>query len=396
MTETSSVEPSQSRKEIATRLVFFVTGLIPAAWAPLIPFVKARLALDNGELGLLLLCLGAGSMIAMPVTGVLLPRIGPKRASLTGGVIFVLALPLLVLLDNAYAVAAVLALVGGALGTTDVAMNVQGVAVERDAGRPLMSGFHGQYSLGGIVGAGAASLLLAGTHPDPVRAASVVAAGGLLALAAAAGGMMRRVDDAEGEHAPLFVMPHGLVLFIGALCFLCFMAEGAVLDWSAVLLKSARAASPALAGLGFTAFACAMTVSRLSGDRIRAVLSERTILSGGGAIAALGFLIAMLAPTAVLTLCGFALVGFGASNVVPVLVTITGRTRAMPAGLAVAAITTLGYLGVLAGPATIGFAARAVGLEMAFAIPLVAMVVIGASFWVGKTTPPRSEAGGVV
>src|SRR5436190_22365727 len=113
------MEPSQRRKEIATRLAFFLTGLISGAWAPLIPFVKVRLALDNGSLGLLLLCLGLGSMIAMPVTGALMPRIGPKRAVLTGGALFVLALPLLLLLENAVAVAEVLALLGGALGGVD-------------------------------------------------------------------------------------------------------------------------------------------------------------------------------------------------------------------------------------------------------------------------------------
>lgn len=376
--------PSQRRKEIATRLAFFVTGLIPAAWAPLIPFVKARLGIDDGALGLLLLCLGAGSMIAMPVTGMLLPRIGPKRAILTGGTLFVLALPILMLLDSPYAVAAVLALIGGALGTVDVAMNVQGVVVERDSGRSLMSGFHGQYSLGGIAGAGCASLLLTGAHPNPVFAAGIVAAGGLLVLAAAAGGLMTRVDDGDAGQAPLFVMPHGLVLFLGALCFLCFMAEGSVLDWSALLLKSARAASPALAGMGFTVFACTMTASRLSGDRIRAILSERTVLFGGGAIAAAGFLLAMLAPSAVATLLGFALVGVGASNIVPVLMTIAGRTRAMPSGLAIAAVTTLGYAGVLAGPALVGFTARLAGLEVAFAVPLLAMLIVAASFAVGN------------
>src|SRR5262249_16408447 len=149
---------------------------------------------------------------------------------------------------------------------------------------------------------------------------SVVCVAGLLILAASAGGLMPRVDDEESEQAPLFVMPHGFVLYVGLLCFLCFMAEGAVLDWSAVLLKSSRAASPSLGGLGFALFGVAMTVSRLSGDRIRAVLSERTILFGGGAIGAAGFLIAMLAPSAGLTLAGFLLVGIGASNVVPVLV----------------------------------------------------------------------------
>jgi predicted MFS family arabinose efflux permease len=375
--------PTQRRKEIATRLAFFVTGLIPAAWAPLIPFVKAGLGIDNGALGLLLLCLGTGSMIAMPVTGVLLPRIGPKRMILIGGAIFVLALPLLVLLDNAYAVAVVLAVVGGSLGSVDVAMNVQAVAVERDAGRPLMSGFHGQYSFGGIAGAGAASLLLTGAHPDPMLAACVVSVAGLLVLAASAGGLMAKVDDADAGDAPLFVVPHGLVIFLGLLCFLCFMSEGAVLDWSAVLLKSERAATPALAGLGFTVFAVAMTISRLSGDRIRAVLSERTILFGGGAIAAAGFALAIFANAALPTLLGFVLVGVGASNIVPVLITITGRTRAMPSGLAVASVTTLGYAGVLAGPAAIGFVARGTGLEAAFAIPLLAMLIIAASFTVG-------------
>ena len=164
----------------------------------------------------------------------------------------------------------------------------------------------------------------------------------------------------------MLAVPRGPVLAIGALCFAVFLAEGAMLDWSAVLMTSLHGVSPTRAGLGYSAFAVAMAVGRLSGDRIVRVVSGVRIVAFGGCLAAAGLALAVLAPSGNAALCGFALVGLGTSNIVPVLYTAVGWQTAMPANLAVAAVSTMGFSGILTGPAVIGFVAEVTSLPIAF------------------------------
>jgi fucose permease len=260
-------------------------------------------------------------------------------------------------------------------------MNVQAVIVERESGGSLMSGFHGLFSVGGFIGAGLMALMLwAGL--SPAASSAVVSLLVALSLVAAAPYLLREPDAGEG-HGSMFVVPHGAVIFIGVLCFLCFLAEGAILDWSALLLTSEQGMDATRAGLGYAAFAIAMTVGRLTGDRVVRRLGGKRVLLLGGLCGAVGFFVAVLAPSAPLALVGFLLVGLGASNVVPILFTAAGNQSAMPAGLAIGAITTLGYAGILAGPAVIGFVAHAVSLNLAFAGLGCAMLVIAASARLG-------------
>jgi predicted MFS family arabinose efflux permease len=307
------------------------------------------LSLDEGALGLLLLCLGLGSITAMPITGVLTTRIGCKAVITSSALLIPLTLPLLAVLDGWLAMAIAIAVFGAALGTLDVAMNIQAIIVERSSGRAMMSGFHGLYSVGGIAGAGLMSLLLGSGAMSPVLSAGVISAASLVLLVIAMPGLLPYGDDGA-DTAPPFAWPKGIVLFVGLLCFLCFLVEGAVLDWSAVFLISERGSDVGLAGLGYAAFAIAMTLGRLLGDRLRTILGEQRVLITSGLLAAAGFLVVVLVPSVSANLLGFLLVGAGASNVVPVLFSAAGRTRAMPASLAVTAVTTLGYLGILAGP----------------------------------------------
>lgn len=237
------------QQRISTRLAFLATGMAMSAWAPLVPFAQARTGVQQGELGLLLLCLGIGSLLAMPVMGVLAARFGCRRIILASGLGCCLVFPVLAIAPTAWSLALALFLFGATIGTLDVAMNIQAVIVEKEYDGALMSGFHGLFSVGGIVGAG---------------------------------GMTR-----------------GAVVLIGALCSLVFLAEGAVLDWSAVMLTSG----------GFTA------------------------------------------------------------------------GQDMPASLAISAITTIGYAGILAGPGLIGFVAHAFGLQLAFAGLACGMLLVAASGW---------------
>ena len=335
----------------ATRAVFLAAGLAMASWAPMVPPVQARLRLTEGALGGVLLSLGVGSLLAMPFSGGLAARFGCRAVILVAAGVAGLGLPLAVGAPGTPTLALGLALFGAGIGTVDATMNIHATLVERASGRAMMSGFHGLFSLGGIVGAGAVTGLLALRVP-PLGAILLVVALAGAPLAAFSRGLRFSGSERGG---PAFALPRGRVLLIGLMCAALFLAEGSVLDWSGVLLVSARGVARAQAGLGYVAFAAAMTLGRLTGDAVVRGLGGLRTLVGGSALAAFGFALAALAPGWPLTLAGYALVGLGGANAVPVLFSAAGRQSAMPSGLAVAAATTLGYGGLLAGPALIGF-----------------------------------------
>nr|WP_315253748.1 MFS transporter [uncultured Duganella sp.] len=361
------------QQRVSTRLAFLAAGMAMSSWAPLVPYAQARTGVEAAQLGLLLLCLGIGSLMAMPVTGVLAARYGCRRVIMWSGLGCCAVFPLLAIAPSAPLLGLALFLFGATIGTLDVSMNVQAVIVEKDYGGALMSGFHGMFSVGGIAGAGGMSLMLwLGMDIVSASVAMTIAVAGV--LLAAAPHLLREAPASERD-APLLVMPRGAVVLIGVLCMFVFLAEGAVLDWSAVML-TAGGMSGAQGGLGYAAFAVAMTIGRLNGDRIVQRFGGRRILLLGGLAAAAGFFIVVLAPSAWLALPGFALIGCGASNIVPVLFSAAGSQRDMPAGLAVSAISTIGYAGILAGPGLIGFVAHAVGLQWAFAALACGMLVV--------------------
>lgn len=372
-----SMDPVDRRalQQRGTRIAFFVAGFATAAWAPLVPFAKARAGLDDGGLGLLLLCLGIGSIIAMPLSGVAASRFGCRPVLVSCAVVVAMMLPLLAWLSAPLALGLALFIFGAGIGSIDCVINVQSVIVERESGRRMMSNFHGLFSVGGIAGsAGVGTLLLAGL---PLVAASAVAAAIVLATTAyAAPGYLRRGAPADG---PLLAWPRGIVLVLGLLCFIVFLTEGAMLDWSAVFLTQIRGLDPAWAGFGYAAFATTMTIGRLTGDRIVHTLGPVRIAVFGSLLAASGLALATLVPHAAAGLAGFALVGAGCSNIVPVLYSAVGRQRTMPEHIAVPAISTLGYAGILAGPAAIGAVAKATSLPTALLGIAALLLVVTAS-----------------
>jgi predicted MFS family arabinose efflux permease len=374
------------KQRYATRLAFLSAGLAMSAWAPLVPYVKARLGIGEAELGLLLLCLGVGSLLAMPVTGVLAARLGCRRVILAAGMLASLILPCLSLAESPLQLGIGLFFFGAAIGTLDVAMNVQAVMVEKASGGALMSGFHGLFSVGGFVGAGGMALLL-WLGLSPLWSSAVAAIIVAIVLIAAGPHLLRAPESTE--RGALFVLPHGAVIFIGVLCFIVFLVEGAILDWSALFLTATRGLDASQGGLGYAAFAIAMTCGRLTGDRIVRRFGGKRVLLLGGLCAAGGFFVAVSAPSAAVAMIGFVLVGLGASNIVPILFSAAGNQTAMPASLAIAAITTLGYAGILAGPALIGFVAHASSLNIAFAGLGCALLLVAGSARLGAAGRSR-------
>ena len=361
----------RAETRLATRLSFLAAGFVMACWAPLVPFAKARVGVDDAQLGLLLLCLGIGSIIAMPLTGWLSARFGSKPMILCGGVGAALMLPLLATTGSAWGLAATLLGFGASLGTIDVAMNIHAVEVEQAGERPMMSGFHALFSIGGFAGSGGMTLLLS-TGAAPLTGALCAAAMTVAALGLA---WPRLLVARGGKPIPL-VAPRGVVLLLAGLAAATFLVEGALLDWSALLIVGAGLASVAQGGIGYMVFSIAMTIGRLTGDRIVARAGNANVLAGGGLLAVAGFALLLTAPTAAIAMLGFLLIGFGASNIVPVLFSLTGRQTVMPAALAVAALTTTGYAGILAGPAVIGFVSEAIGLKASFWLLAALMALV--------------------
>jgi MFS family permease len=355
--------------------VFFIAGFGMAAWAPLVPFAKIRTGIDEGVLGLLLLCLGVGSIVTMPLAGALAARFGCRLVICASAVLLCVSLPLLAMVTSLSLLAATLFVFGTGVGSIDVSMNIQAIIIERASGRPMMSGFHGLFSLGGIAGAAGVTALL-GVGASPVIAALCVIAAILVTLALTVSHLLPYGGNSEG---PVFALPRGVVLLIGVLCFIVFLTEGAMLDWSALFLTAARGMGTSYAGLGYAAFALTMTIGRLMGDRIVRQFGGTNIIAFGGVCAAAGFALATLVPLWQVALLGYALVGVGCSNVVPVLFTTVGRQTVMPENVAVPAITTLGYAGILAGPAAIGFVAHAASLSAAFLILAILLLAVAAS-----------------
>lgn len=364
--------PATARaQQHATRAAFFIPGFAMAIWAVLVPFAKARTGVDDGVLGLILLCLGAGSLIAMPLSGALAARFGCRKVMIATTALICISLPLLAILSNAWWLGGALFVFGAGVGAMDCTMNMQAVVVEREADRAMMSGFHAFFSIGGFIGAAAMTALLS-ARVVPVTAAL---AGVAAMLAIAVPSLRHWRGEALHQEGPLLAWPRGVVLFLGILAFVVFLAEGAMLDWSAVFLADVRAVELSRAGLGYVAFALTMTAARLIGDSVVERLGRIRSIVVGALLASVGFIVLTWVTPWQASLVGYVLLGLGCANIVPAVFSLAGNQKRMPENIAITAVTTLGYAGVLAGPALIGFAAHGIGLAGAFMG--VAVLLIG-------------------
>lgn len=271
-----------------------------------------------------------------------------------------------------------LLLFGLQLGIIDVAMNMQAVLLEKALGRSMMSGLHAMYNVGCIGGACCMALLFAVGTPPPV-AVCCVSACALAVLVLFCARHFLPYGREGGKPAPLFVMPRGLVLLMGGMCFVIYLGEGVVMDWGALFMNSVMQVDPAWGTLSFGLFSATCTTGRLIGDRLVQLCGSKAIFAGGGLVAVLGFVLISCSPWAWLCLAGFALAGAGASNMAPVLYSLAGKQQAMPASLALTAVTSVGYLGILAGPAMMGFVAHSFGLHTVFALVAVLTALVAAA-----------------
>lgn len=347
----------------ATRKAFFIAGFSLATWAPLIPLAKERLHVDHGAMGAILLAFGLGSLLMMPLSGLLAARYGCRRVFTSALLVVLLTMSALVLLDQVLAMALALFVFGAGVGAMDVVVNIHAVITEKRAEKPIMSGFHALFSLGGIMGAGLASALLA-SGVSPLHVIFMVQALLLLLILSAWQGLL---NESQPRDTPFFALPHGSVIMLGALCFIAYIMEGAMLDWSGILLLGLPDIHASQAGIGYTLFAITMTIGRFTGDRLIGRFGQRRVFVASALLATCGFAMLVLGASLWGLACAFLLTGFGLANIAPMLFTATGRQQAMPDALAVAAVSTMGYSGILLGPAMIGGLAHLFSLIGAFA-----------------------------
>jgi predicted MFS family arabinose efflux permease len=357
----------------ATAGVFFVNGMGIGTLLPQMPFLQEQLDVSKGVLGLCLLALTAGALVAMPITGLLLDRRASRSILGAAVVAYPVALAFPLLAQTPLVLAPLLLAVGVANGAFDVSQNAHGSAIERELGRPIMSSLHAGWSLGGVAGAaGTALAAVAGVDP---RAYAAGAAAVLLVVGLA---FWARIGDAQvvsgGDGG--FGRPSRGVLFLGLLCVLVMVTEGAMNDWSALYLRGDLGAGPSVAAAGFATFSAGMAVGRIAGDAIVRRLGFERVLRGGAALAAVALGGLLLAGSVPIALAGLALVGLGVANGVPLLFSAAGRTAAP--GPAIAAVSTMGYFGFLGGPPLLGFLADAIGLPGALATVCAAAAVVAA------------------
>lgn len=372
---TDSIVP---RSRLATQLVFLASGFTASSWAPLIPYAKDRLSADKKTMGQLLLCVGMGAIISMTFVSSLCAKVGCKKVIVITSIMTGIGLSVLILAPQKMLLAGLLLLFGILFGSLDVAMNIHAVEVERLSKTSLMSGFHGMFSVGDFMGSAFVSLVLSFGGP-PILA--TILSGTIVAIIVAIATPRLLNDSWTGEKIETtqkFIFPHGVVLLMAGLTFILFLVEGAMLDWSALYLTERNLVETSRSGFAFMAFSIAMTIGRLCGDTIIEKIGDTYSLVGGSLTAIVGFLVILLPKIFIIVLLGFCILGLGLSVTVPIIFSLVGKQEVMPSNQAITTVTSVGYAGVLAGPAFIGLVANSTNLSVSFWILLGLLCVVPA------------------
>lgn len=371
----------------AVLAIFFLHGSLFATWASRIPAVKIAIGLSSAQLGMSLLGIALGCLLSMPLTGRLISRYGSGPVAAGASVFFSLAIVLPGFAVSQWTLTAALCVLGCGAGAMDVAMNAHAVAVERAAGRHMMSSFHAFFSIGGMAGAGLGGVVAgAGMAPRSHFIATSIAA--LLVTVIATLGLLPGSADADSDGRVRLRLSSRLVA-LGLIAFCFFLAEGAIADWSALYLHNTAGAPIGRSAYGYALFSLAMAIGRLSGDRLRSHFPAAALVRTGSLTAAFGLALALALPHTAPALLGFAIVGAGCSIVVPIAFAAAGSLEDSSPGAALAFATTTGYLGLFAGPPSIGFVAE----EFTLRVALILVVCIAAA---GAVLAPAARASGSV
>lgn len=350
---------------IAVCIFFFIAGLTYSSWACRIHDIKAQFGLNNAGLGSVLFALPIGLMISLPVSGWMVTRFGSRRVLIAAGLLFPFMLCMIGLATHIWQLVTVLFLFGFMNNVFEIAMNTQAVGVEVLYGRSVMASFHGLWSLAGFTGIAIGTLAVTLGWPVWLHFWLVAPVCWILVF------FSRRYllpEDAPAEAQPLFAKPDRQLLQLGLIAFASLITEGTMFDWSGVYFQKIVQVPESLTTVGYIAFMGTMAGGRFLADRIVTRFGIRQVLQCAGAITTTGLLLAIFFPNIYTATLGFLLVGIGVSSIVPLVLALAGKSKTLPPGVAIAAVSTVGFLGFLIGPPLIGFIAEALNLQWSFAL----------------------------
>lgn len=357
---------SQRRTRIAVSVFFFLAGLCFASWASRIPNIQQKLQLNEAAWGAILLALPIGLMVSLPFSGILVARFGSRRMVIISACLYACILPLLGLATNVWQLCVILFSYGFAGNIMNISINTQAVGIEMIYERSIMASFHGVWSVAGFTGALIGTFMVS-HNITPFVHFCIVTATELLIVLIFYRYTLKEDTQHEGEH-PLFAKPDKFLLKLGLIAFCCMICEGTMFDWSGIYFRKVVMPPKEMVTLGYTAFMCTMAGGRFAGDWLSEKLGKKTMIQCSGLVIAAGLLVSVIFPYLVPATIGFLLVGLGVSSVVPLVYATAGKSSTMPAGVAIAATSTIGYFGFLFGPPLIGFIAEASNLRWSFSL----------------------------
>ncbi|WP_302512124.1 MFS transporter [Megasphaera sp.] len=357
----------------SAKAFYFLGGFGFTSWASLIPFLRQQLQIQDDHLGFLLLAVGLGALIMMMLAGSIAGRLGCRRSLTIAGLAIAVVLNVLCYVP-AYAAALVMAvLLGSSLGLLDVVVNINGIFIERKVHKRLMSGLQAMWSLGNFAGAAFfASLLHLGFYWKIVMIAGAVFIGLCVCFFAP---HLHEERQASGKGASL-VLPKGKIVLIGLVCTIAFLVEGSINDWSGVFMTTEKGIDISQSGLGLTLFTASAFLARLPGDSLTMHFGPRRLLALSLPVAFAGFLGILLISGGPLLFASYILIGVGCANTVPIFYSSLGTQKDMPVADAVAAVSTIGYAGILLAPAVLGFIGRAFSLTASFTLVTALLVIM--------------------
>ncbi|MGV2293353.1 MFS transporter [Trinickia sp. YCB016] len=361
---------ARNRARNATMALFFIAGMVYASWGVHVPTVRDKFHLSPALLSIALFAVAGGSIAAMATNAKWIARVGTRRACLAGGLTMSVCAALILVVPFYWLLLPVLALFGAGMATLDVAMNAEASAVETALGRPIMSALHGMFSVGGMAGAAVGGALLSRGMAPALHLALAAAVSAIVLLLACPAVLphVPHADDAHhhGSRASRWRSP--VLWALGAIALIALIAEGAMYDWATVYMRDVVAATPALASAAYAAFSGGMAAGRFAGDAVRARFGAPQLVRASASLACAGMIAALLLPYSFAALTGFALMGLGLANMMPVLFAAAARVKGIHAAEGLAHVAGLAYFGLLFGPVVIGGVTQATNLSIGLSI----------------------------
>lgn len=371
-----------NRVRLATSLFFFGMGFCFATWASRIPDIKSALQLSEAALGTLLFVMPIGQLFAMPFSGKIVTRYGSRAITILGLILYAACLPLIGLAAEKWQLAVGLFLFGLFGNFCNIAVNTQGVYTQQLFDKPIIGSFHGSWSLAGFCGALTGLLMLA-LELSVIQHFGIAFVLVLIIIATNQKFMIKAKAKQETENTTysFWKNPDKNLLLLGVICFCGMASEGIMFDWSGVYFKEIIKAPGALVVLGYTTFMISMASGRFLSDFLVARYGARKVLMVSGLVISAGLYSAVLWPYLITCTIAFMMVGFGVSNVVPIIFNVAGNNENVPTGIALTIVTSISFLGFLMGPPLIGYIAELTSLKLSFAVIGVFGVLVSILVW---------------